>query len=160
MFWVIGNELENHATTRDLAMRLYEHCAEGPSARPVHPAEFRVQPDQAAGQPLLRDGRRDDARRVLLEIARPRDFPDYDEDYLAQMRMSGLAAAARQLVELGFPADAVPLYNEALAAAETIPENGPNYIGNLEGVKPVGPQGPGSGAQVSRTSSSSGPCAA
>ena len=50
------------------------------------------------------------------------------------MRMQGLASVARQLVDLGFPADAVPLYSESLATAESIPEGSPNYIGNREGI--------------------------
>ena len=68
----------------------------------------------------------------MLGIAKPRDFPNYDEDYISQMRMQGLAAAARQLTEIGFPADAVPLYNQAMALAETSSEI--NYIGNREAI--------------------------
>src|SRR5262249_46588081 len=123
VFWIIGNELENYATMKDLAVRVYEHSSEGPALDPFTLMNFEYSPMKRLVNIYMRDGRRDDARRVLLGLARHQDFPNYNEEYVSQMRLSGLAAAARQLVEIGFPADAVPLYNEALAAAETIPEN-------------------------------------
>ncbi len=71
---------------------------------------------------------------MLLELVKPHEFPNYDEDYINQMRMSGLAAAARELAQMGFAADAVPLYNEALAVADTFTDNSPMYVGNRDGI--------------------------
>ena len=82
-----------------------------------------------------REGRKDDARRVMLEFVKPRDFSGgYPEDYIAQLRVSGQSAVARQLMELGYAADAVPIFNQAQTVAEAIPPDGPNYVGDRDGM--------------------------
>jgi hypothetical protein len=48
--------------------------------------------------------------------------------------MQGLASATRQLAELGYTADAVPLFAEAIALGDAIGPDAPNYIGNREGI--------------------------
>src|SRR5262249_7684747 len=139
VFWIIAGELENYATMKGLAIRMYERCVESPSSDPFTLRNYQYSPMKRLVNLYVRDGRRDDARRVLLEIAKPREFPNYDQDYSNQMRLQGLAAAARQLAEIGFPADAVPLYNEALAAAESPSEN--DLVGNREGLVQSARQG-------------------
>ncbi len=134
VYWIIGSELENYASTKALALRVYERVLDGTSADPFSLLNFEYSPVKRLVNLYVREGRRDDARRVLLQFTKPREFPNYDEDYVNQMRMSGLAAAARELTQMGFAADAVPLYSEALAAAESISENGPMYIGNRDGI--------------------------
>ncbi len=132
VYWIIASELENYTATKGLAMRVYERGVQNPGDDPFTLRNYEFSPMKRLVQFYIRDGRREDARRVLLGLARPHDFPNYDQDYINQMRMQGLAAAARQLAEIGFPADAVPLYNEALAAAEVPSEN--DFIGNREGL--------------------------
>ena len=135
VYWVLASELENNASTKALAVRVYERCVTGKSVDPFSMQNYEYSPMKRLVNLYLRDGRRDDARRMLLEFARPHDFSNgYPEEYISQMRMQGLASVARQLVDLGFPADAVPLYSESLATAESIPEGSPNYIGNREGI--------------------------
>ena len=48
--------------------------------------------------------------------------------------MHALGSAAAKLLELGFAADAVSLYNQSLAMAREIPPNAPRYFGNTEGM--------------------------
>ncbi len=50
-----------------------------------------------------------------------------------QMRLRALAAVGTKLAELGFSADAVSVYSQALAADREIPAGSPNYIANREG---------------------------
>jgi tetratricopeptide (TPR) repeat protein len=139
VYWIIGNELENYTATKGLAMRVYERCVQNPDDDPFTLRNYEYSPMKRLVQFYVRDGRREDARRVLLDLAKPHDFPNYDQDYINQMRMQGLAAAARQLAEIGFPADAVPMFNEALAAAETPSEN--DFIGNRQGLVQSARQG-------------------
>ncbi len=125
--WVIGSELENHGATRDLSTVVYESCL---TSRTSNPYAF-LQYDNSAVKRLVTmyvtEGRKDDARRVLQEYMKPRDFSNYPEEYVQQMRTVGQAAAARQLIELGFVTDAVPLYNAALATAESMAPDAPVY---------------------------------
>ena len=116
-------------------MQLYEHCVESPTLEPFTLMNFDYGPARRlVNLPMCATAAATTLAGCWSRSPRPPDFPDYPEDYVAQMRMQGLAAAARQLVEIGFPTDAVPLYNQVLAAAESITENSPNYIGNREGV--------------------------
>ena len=66
-----------------------------------------------------RDHRLEDARRVLLNFdkTQPSDSSiGYPVDYLKQMRFQSLGNAAAKLLDLGFAADAVLLYNQAIGA--------------------------------------------
>jgi len=125
--WVIGAELENHGATRDLSTAVYESCL---SSRTSDPYSY-LQYDNSAIKRLvamyIKEGRKDDARRVLQEYMKPRDFSNYPDEYVQQMRTAGQAAAARQLIDLGFITDAVPLYNAALTTAEAMPADAPIY---------------------------------
>jgi tetratricopeptide (TPR) repeat protein len=132
-FWVMASELENYAPTHDLAMTLYEHCLTDHADDPYTVFNYTYSPIKRLVKLYQEQGRLDDVRRVLVEYARPKEFPsNYDENYLTQMRMQGLSMAAKQLVELGFTAEAVPMFGESLAVAETIAPGADYYIGNRE----------------------------
>ena len=133
VFWLIGLELENHASTRDLAIESYEMALKRDDDDSYNPPQFR-RARQAIGHSIRRDNRLEDARCVILEFA-TKDFNlngGYPEEYIQQMKMQALGSAADQLRELGFAADAVPLYSQTAAIAREIAPNSPNYIGNLE----------------------------
>ena len=133
--WVIGNELENYAATRDLAISVYEGCLSGRADDPYSIYRYANSPIRRLVHLYEHDGRKEDMRRVLLEFAKPRDFSNYDQEYIEQLRMQGLTLAAQQLVKAGFAAEAVPIFNESMAIAESMGSDRPNYIGNLENIR-------------------------
>jgi tetratricopeptide (TPR) repeat protein len=135
VYWCIGEELENHARLRDLAVTAYESALNRPSDDPYSRLNFDSGPAKRLVTLYERESRLEDARRVLVDFAKFDDFSySYDVDYQQQMRMRGLGSAANKLNELGFHADAIALYGESLAIASQIAPNGPNFFGNREGI--------------------------
>ena len=134
--WVIGSELENYGATSDLATTVYEGTLAKRTDDPYTSLNFNYSPVRRLISIYERDGRKEDARRVLVESARPREFDGgYPDGYIEQMRLQGLTSAAQQLVSLGYAAEAVPLYIESMALAETIGPNTSYYIGNLDQIR-------------------------
>ena len=133
VFWVIGLELENHALTRDLAVEAYEKSLKIDDDDMNNRRNFGG-PAKRLVTLFSRDNRLEDARRVILEFASSDKSLNqgYNEEYVQQMKMQWLGLAADQLRQLGFTADAVPLYSQSAAIAREIGPNAPNYIGNLE----------------------------
>jgi tetratricopeptide (TPR) repeat protein len=129
--WVIGAELEKHSPTRDLAIAFYEATLTGQSDNPYSIFNYGISPVRRLVTLYERDGRRDDIRRVLLEFTRPREFPQYDPNDIRQYRVSGLTQAGRQLAELGYAAEAIPMLSEALVEAEAMADE-PYNVGNRE----------------------------
>ncbi len=133
VFWLIGLELENHASTRDLAIESYEMSLKRDDDDSYNRRNFGG-PAKRLVILFARDNRLEDARRVVLAFA-TKDINlngGYPDEYVQQMKMQALGMAADQLRELGFAADAVPLYSQTAAIAREIAPNSPNYIGNLE----------------------------
>jgi predicted Zn-dependent protease len=133
IFATIGSELENYPATRDLALSVYETTI----YRDTNQIYSRFDFDNGAARRLValytREDRLEDARRVLVDFIRYADESGgYDQDYIQQMRLMALSTVAGKLAELGFAADAVAFYDEALALEREIPRSGDNYIGNRE----------------------------
>jgi tetratricopeptide (TPR) repeat protein len=131
--WVIGNELENHGPLRDLATTVYEACLSGGDRDANSGRNLEWSPVKRLITIYQREGRKDDARRALLDWAKPQENDQgYPDEYIRQMRVQNLTSVARQLATIGFAAEAVPFYSEAAAAAAAIGPDEPNYIGNLQ----------------------------
>ena len=127
--WTTGNELTKEPATRDLAATAFEEALASPFAL----ISFRFAIDDGPGGRLvdlcLRAGRPADARNTLLKMVRSRNFPpQYDSAMVRQLRMAGLPAVGRELIKLGYPGDAVPLFQEALALDETPEEFGSRML--------------------------------
>ncbi len=120
--WIVGQQLENHAATRDLAYELYESSVSAKTGDPFIRLQFNYGPAGRLISLYQQDHRLDDARRLLVGYGKPVDLsdPSYPEDYLLNYRMQGLGTAAAKLMELGFAADAVFLFNQAIGLANQI----------------------------------------
>ncbi len=85
-----------------------------------------------------RDKRLDDARRILLKFAKVDSAISATSSTRPatsnRCGCNAMGTAAVRLHELGFAADAVSLYSQALALAREIPAGGPMYYGNTEGM--------------------------
>ncbi len=79
-----------------------------------------------------RDHRTEDLRRLLLRATKYDESSSsgviYPVDYLLQLRIQGLATAADKLLELGFAADSVLLYNQAIGLSATMAPDSPRYF--------------------------------
>ena len=127
--WIIGAELDRHTETRDLARTFFERTVSNRSENAS--VNYEIGPLKRLVSLYANDGRKNDARRILLEAAKPRELDGYDTEYQNQMRVQGLTTIGRQLIDLGFAADAMPLLNDAVEIADSIAPDGPNYIGSL-----------------------------
>ncbi|MHB1556493.1 MAG: DUF1583 domain-containing protein [Isosphaeraceae bacterium] len=133
VYSTIAAELEDHAATRDLAMQVYA-CG---VYRPCTDTYNRLDFDSGCARRLvtiyMREDRPEDARRILVDMVRNTDdIQGYNAEYLQQMYLMGWSQVANKLAELGFAADAVAAYSEALAIDREIPASASNYIGDRE----------------------------
>ncbi len=135
----MGAELEDHAATRELAVKVYETSVKR-SADDINARfDFDYGPAKRLVSMYARENRLEDARRILVDASKPDDGVRqsniiYPDGYLEQQRMQGLSSAAGELLKLGFAADAATLFNESLTVAKQIPADASNYIGNLDGL--------------------------
>ncbi len=84
-----------------------------------------------------RDNRREDLRRMLLKFSKTDESAaqnvGYPADYLKQLKIQGLASAADKLLELGYAADAVFLYNQAIGLSAALAPDSQRYFVNGNG---------------------------
>ncbi len=122
VYWTLGMELEKHEAMRDLAFTAYEACLADPDA--LYQFRFSVAAEQLPVRQLtnlaVKTGRRDQARRALIDLAHARwaDESSYSRELAQVMRMLAFDAIGRSLVELGFVADAVPIFRDARSLSE------------------------------------------
>ncbi len=123
VYWTLGLELEKYRATRDLAFTAYQAALSDPNA--LFQFRFQQATEQMPARQLvslaMQTGRRNEARRSLLELSRTRSPSSLLNEEAANLyRMLGLDAIGTSLVELGFAADAVPLYCEAQALSARV----------------------------------------
>ena len=119
VYCTIGVDLEQNPVTRDLAIGLYEHAITTQTAY----YQWRFQPEQRPTHRLVRlyrrDRRHDNARRSLLKsVLGIHTSDNVTESQTNQFKMQMFDIVAKELIDLGFTADAVPLLNEALRLGE------------------------------------------
>ena len=126
-FMAVGGELEAHPATTDDAIVLYEWA----TSLPYSPTFVRYGLEQHPISRLIRlherAGRIDDVRRVALAFARNPGPSTGPEELNRQSRIYSLREMARKLADLGYAADALTLYSEALPLAEQIRPDSSNY---------------------------------
>ena len=113
VYWIVGSELENYATTRDLAVTAYEIGAKLAAESQNSRIDFDYGPAKRLVSMYVRDNRVEDARKILISVPKNENSMGYPDGYFEQMRMQSLGSAAGELLKLGFfAADAVTLYNQ------------------------------------------------
>ena len=121
VYWTLAVELERYPANRNLACTAYRACLTDPYAL----LQFRLlsaserSPIRQYVPLSIQAGRRDEARRTLIDLARSR-WPDgsYSEELVTVIRMVALDAIGDGLIELGFSADAVPVLRDAQILSE------------------------------------------
>ena len=123
LFWCLGLELEQYAATRDLAFAAYEACANEPLAA----SQFRSLrstsrlPVRQIVAVASQTGHAAEARRALSKMAGA-SWSDAGYPAVTQriFRTFGLDMIGTSLVELGYAADAVPVFREAASLTDGI----------------------------------------
>src|SRR5262249_14280478 len=116
--WTFGKQFEGLPPLRDAVLRLYESAVEPTLA--AAQAEFHSTPVQQLITIYQKSNRPEDVRRLLWKIAAspPRQVHNTDANYRAYQRLQHRNAIAQQLLQLGYPVDALRLYRENEKDAE------------------------------------------
>lgn len=114
----IGQELAAHDSCADLAIRYFEAAIRN---SPNDMNEFQF----TAGKPLFdllkKQGRNADARQVLINGAKPSNqMMNNNPGYDAYRRMVTAVSIGKEFQDLGYPADAIKIYQKALSNSEDV----------------------------------------
>jgi tetratricopeptide (TPR) repeat protein len=116
--WVIAQEIENQGPLQDLALSIHEKAAKlGENDQNM---EFSYHPAKRLVSLYQRAGRTAEARELVLKFAKRSSDSGYDPQYAAYRRINDLNSIGTQLLELGYPADAVRVFNEVLGDDERL----------------------------------------
>ncbi|HQU42837.1 MAG TPA: hypothetical protein PK867_08490, partial [Pirellulales bacterium] len=135
--WVAGQELENRGELSDLAMKLYESTVDQSD---VNLNGFNFSPLKRLVGIYHKANRDEDARALVLKLAKGNNYENYDPNYAAYQRIQSGMALGTQLIELGYAADAAKIYNDLLADGESF-EQARIIYGNVEQFKQQVEQG-------------------
>ncbi len=110
----IGQELMAHESCIDLAIKYFEQAIKNDRDQ----NEFQY----TAGKPLMillkKQGRKAEARQVLLDGMNPADPGYNDPGYLAYRRVSNAISLGKEFQDLGYPADAIKIYQRVLSSSD------------------------------------------
>jgi len=113
---VIGQEIEQYGPLADLTLRLYEAAFADANTGNAMGLAFDNNPAKRLVEIYRKAGRLDDARDLVLKYGKPNDqLIGYDSQYASYTRVTRDLGVGEQLLDLGFPADAVPFFNALLA---------------------------------------------
>ena len=115
--WEIAQELMAHEKCIDLAIQYFEAVCKDPDAMSQNQFEY------TPGKPLVtlykQRGRKNDARRVMLEASKIKGTRHRgNEDYEAYQRINNSTSLGNEMKAIGFPIDALRVYQEQLGRSE------------------------------------------
>ncbi|MCA9175369.1 MAG: DUF1583 domain-containing protein [Planctomycetales bacterium] len=125
--WMIAQELAEFEEHRGLALELLQRALRDNSNH----SQLQFSPTQKLTHLLAAEGRSDEARDVLLKALRSQSFPYHDPDYVAYQKLENSTWVGDRLQELGYPGDAVRLYQQVAADSKTSSVAG-RYYGDPE----------------------------
>ncbi|TWT72849.1 DUF1583 domain-containing protein [Allorhodopirellula solitaria] len=116
--WIIGQVLDRSADTEELAMRLFEKAVKNPSRN--HSSQLQYSPVAKLIQAYEDDGRKEDARDLLLDQLNGIGSEQYDQSYASYQRLESMQWAGKRLLALNFPVDAIRMYRQTLDDPEAM----------------------------------------
>ncbi len=114
----LAQEIENYGPFQQIALRLFETADKEDNNN--NGLDFEWHPVRKLIAMYRKLGRTEEARDIVLRFAKRPSGNNYDGNYAAYRRVENATALGRELLELGYPADAVPLYGSLLADSETL----------------------------------------
>ena len=134
--WEIGQELMPHEKCVDLAIQYFEAAIKDPDAMAQNGFQY------TPGKPLVtlykQQGRKNDARRVMLEASKvkPSRYQG-NEDYEAYQRINNSTSLGNEMKAIGFPIDALRVYQEQLARSDDFISAARVFGGGTNGTQQV-----------------------
>ena len=117
---ILAQALEKREQFQPVVLGLYESANKN-EGNDSSGLDFEYHPVRRLVALYQKLGRNADARDLTLRFARRKDDRNYgDPSYALSQRVESLAAIGRVLIDLGYPADAVPLFDEALSNPEAL----------------------------------------
>ena len=115
--WEIGQELMGHDQCTDLAILYFEDACKDPEVMSQNGFQY------TPGKPLVtlykQRGRKEDARKVMVEASKFKSSRyNGNEDYEAYMRINNSTALGNEMKAMGYPVDALRVFQEQLARTE------------------------------------------
>jgi len=104
--WLLGQELDDSDNTRPLALRLLERAVNEERSM----SQLEYSPLTHLLKLYLAEGRKDDARAAMLKQLNGQQTSMYDAQYSSYQRVENSVWAGRKMLELGFPVEAVKIY--------------------------------------------------
>jgi tetratricopeptide (TPR) repeat protein len=112
--WEIAQELAAVDTCVDLAIQYLEAAVKDPDIMSGN--EFTYTPGKALVMLYQRKGRKEDARRLIMQAINNKHQENYgNPQYEAYQRIQNAIALGNEIRQLGFPVDAIRVFQEALA---------------------------------------------
>ncbi|WP_373650417.1 DUF1583 domain-containing protein [Schlesneria sp. DSM 10557] len=134
--WEIGQELRAHDECTELAIRYFEAACKDPDIMTQN--EFQYTPGKPLASLYTKQGRKADARRIILEATKPRPTRHRgNEDYEAYQRINNAISLGQEISTLGFPMDAIRVYQGQLARAEDFTAAVRVYGGGSSGAQQI-----------------------
>lgn len=117
--WEIAQELMAHESCVDLAIKYLETAIKEPELMSGN--EFQYTPGKALVVLYKQRGRKEDARRVILQAMTVKSEQNYgNRQYEAYRRIRNSISLGNEIRNLGFPVDSVRIFQEALAKTDDI----------------------------------------
>ena len=109
--WVVGQEFDAIDATRPLAQKLYESTVDQQEQQ----LDYSYSPMRRLVGIYQKSGETTKAYDLLMKLSRQKDNNNgYDPNYAAYQKIEQVGSLGTQLVELGYPIDAIRLYSEVL----------------------------------------------
>jgi tetratricopeptide (TPR) repeat protein len=117
--WEIAQELMAHESCIDLAILYLEAATK--ESEVMNGNEFTYTPGKALVNLYRQRGRKDDARRVILKAINDKTSRNYgNREYEVYQKLRNTIALGKEVRTLGYPVDAIRLYQEALSRGEDL----------------------------------------
>ena len=118
--WEIGQELMAHEKCGELAVKYLEAASKDPNVIQMAQINgFQYSPGKSLIAIYTRQGRKEDARRLLLSSTNIKNSRQQgNEAWEAYQRLQSVTSLANEVSQLGFPMDAIRLYQEQLGRSE------------------------------------------
>ena len=108
--WLIAQELDEFQETRELALSLFEKAMNGERGMD----QFEYSPGPRLIKSYIANGRREDARALLMKSTQNVRMNTSQPDYAAYQRASNSMTAANHFLEMKYTVDAVKIYQNML----------------------------------------------
>jgi tetratricopeptide (TPR) repeat protein len=132
--WVIGQEFESYAPTKDVALALYEGTVEDKSNDPNRAfRQLNFSPARRLIAIYRRDGRADEARALVARHVRRKPDRQEQAQLGGRLNFQQLNEGSQLFLELGYPVDAVRVYTGLLNDPDllrSLPENTKVWLAN------------------------------